>query len=123
MFGNHPGVERRQGVLNQHIVTRLDSVRRIYWVMHTRGEDPVSILIAALQALVNAKKLKNEELLNLVSAIGTRQSFEERDAFDRVKREKVQGWTTMTFTFLETLLNAATQSCVLGVVNMKVDDE
>lgn len=52
MYGAEPGKERNQGVMNQHVVTKLTrhgTKYSAFWILHTRGENAVSILIATLR--------------------------------------------------------------------------
>jgi hypothetical protein len=71
MFGSKSGEERFKGALNQYVVTKLSGTRRSYYVFHTRGEDPTSILIAALVII----KTSADDQLDLVSSIKERRTF------------------------------------------------
>lgn len=74
MFGATPGDERFKGKLNQYVVTKLHGVRRSYWVLHLRGEDPISILIMELVKL----KTSADDQLALVSDIKEHKTLTDR---------------------------------------------
>lgn len=65
MFGVKPGEERFQGTLNQFVITKLTGKPTSYWVLHTKGEDAVSVLINAL-ALA---KMDTESMMTVVQSL------------------------------------------------------
>lgn len=75
MFGAKAGEERFQGKLNQFVVTRLSGKSRAYWIFHTRGEDPMSVLVSALKE----QDLPEDDVLRLGSAVKERQTLNEKD--------------------------------------------
>jgi len=85
MFGAKPGEERFQGALNQYVVTKLSGAHRSYYVLHTRGEDPSSILIAEFTKL----KTSPDDLHSLISSITERHMFSSSEWFAASSREVI----------------------------------
>lgn len=115
MFGEQPGAEVREGKLNQHVVTKLVSPKRTYWVLHTKGEDPVSVLITAL----TKQKIESVDLLRMVSLIHSKVPLNAR-VFNAVRETEVLTWGTSAPSVLGTLADKAVDSCVLAYE--KADD-
>lgn len=127
MFGSEPGKERRQGVMNQHIVTRLDAQKVMYFVLHTRGEDPVSVFITAL--IAEAKRVKKEPdetaqwIDTMVRPIVEQKQYTTKEQYDHVKDLHVVPWGHVNGDVtLESLVGKAKGSCVLAFVKVN-DDE
>jgi len=119
MFGSEPGAERRQGAMNQHIVSRLLTRKFGYWVLHTRGESAVSVLIAALtKEAKQVKKMSVEDstlwVLEMVSTIEDVKPYLTKEQFDEAKELVMTVWGTVKTTTLEVAAASATGSCVLG---------
>ncbi len=128
MFGQEPGAERRHGVMNQHIVTKLEADDVAYFVLHTRGEDARSVLISALTKHYADSKPKksagevNDFVVRLVSAITSERAFLSVAEYDRMKEEKVLPPGKSEPATIESIVATAKSSCVLGIVK-KVADE
>ena len=126
MFGQQPGNERRIGVMNQSVITRLDGHKVTYYVLHTRGENPTSILITALTEAANAKRMPKDEadkfVFQRITGITAQQLYVSARDYDRVKDVEITMWNQTKKATLEAVTNAATGSCVLGIVS-EVDDE
>ena len=118
MFGEKPGDERFKGPLNQYVVSKLTGVKRSYYVMHTRGEDPTSILITALTRM----KTPGDELLALGSDITECRTFTAAEWLTVSCREVLAWGVADKKVFLhEELKGSAATSRVLGYEKEKDD--
>lgn len=126
MFGQQPGEERRQGVMNQSVVTKLDAGNVAYYVLHTRGENPVSILIQELEKEMKRKLIARDEANKMIHAriseIATHHEYTTQEAFERVQETMVMPWGQLKEQTLESVTRTARGSCVLGVVKAASDE-
>lgn len=122
MFGQEPGKERHIGVMNQHVVTKVDAPTVAYFVMHTRGENPTSVLIAALTKhyqTANPTKSAgevNDWVMDLVVATTDMRFYRTAAEFDRVKDTEISAPGRDVTETLDTVVKRSTGSCVLGVM-------
>jgi hypothetical protein len=115
MFGQEAGAEKRLGKLNQHVVTRVYGKAKVFWVFHTRGEDPVSVLIMSLNKDVEAQRMKADEVFDIIARIDGYKTLLDKADFDRVSMADVTPWGKTTGqTKISALVNAAKDSCVLA---------
>lgn len=92
MFGQVAGAERNLTPLNQHVVTRVDHVGRVFWVLHTRAEDPVSVLIMAFNKDVQEKRITADYVLELISHIRSYKTFHTKEEYASISDTKVCAW-------------------------------
>lgn len=120
MFGAAPGEEQRQGIMNQYMVTAAKAPTRVYWIFHTKAENPISVLIAAL----TKQKVSSEDLTKLIVPIADLNTLPTLAAYERVKDNTVLVWGTgHKEATLDSLLVKATMSCVLAFENVEPDRE
>lgn len=128
MFGSVPGDERRQGVMNQYVVSKLEADDVDYFVLHTRGENPRSILITTLTKHYGEQKPKKStdqiaELVHrLVSAVINERTYRDVSEYDRVKDIEVYLTGQKAQATIESIVSKATNSCVIGIVKKTKDD-
>lgn len=127
MFGQEPGNERRMGAMNQSVVTKLESNDATYFVLHTKGENARSVFITEITAHYKKSKAKpgqpiemdrvNHFVNSSVSSINTEKEFTVKD-YERAKDTTIVRVDSSQST-LEAAVNAATRSCILGVIEHK----
>jgi len=116
MFGVKAGTERFQSPLNQYVVSRFwvrgNQQRDVlsYWVLHTRGEDPTSVLISEMRN----KGISNDEIVDNISGL----TFEILSAsqWEKESGRSIIKWGSPEKTNLHSSVVevAPKRSCVLG---------
>ena len=120
MFGQVAKSDERMGKLHQFVVSKLiendigQGVCRSYYVLHTRTEDPVSVMLEAFNKLIDEKKLEPERIYQLIYVIGQRTSFTDQKAFDSISATLVRRWGSDNETSVLDASNSAKGSCILG---------
>jgi len=117
MFGQAAGAEAKLTKLNQYVVTRVDGGETIYWVLHKRAEDPVSVLIMTLNKDVEAKRIKADDVFNIISSIVGYKTFHTQPEFNQVASCHVTKWEHKEKTFVQTiehLVGECKESCAFG---------
>lgn len=93
MFGEKAGAERFAGALNQFVVTKLTGKRRNFWVVHTKGEIAVSILITELTKL----NIKGDEQVDIVRDIRRAEVLTKDEWEDVARQQATNGITTFAW--------------------------
>lgn len=128
MFGAPPGMERHIGVLNQYVVTKLDTRESIYYIFHTRGENATSVLIASLSAHMRKqcpdlpqREIDEMRVTPIVRTIYKAQQFDAQE-FERAKQESITRFGSSSAVELGKAVGEAKSSCVLGYTKVNIDD-
>lgn len=109
MFGTKPGEERFQGKLNQFVITKLTGDSKNYWVIHTKGEEAISILISAMALM----KMDTEQMIDAVKNLQVHLLSQMEWIAMKVQQESglvVYGWGTKEKINLHDVVNKGISS-------------
>jgi hypothetical protein len=109
MFGALPGEERRLGKLNQYVVSKVITPSHVYWVFHTLGESPISVLIDSLKQVLHIKEAEWREIITQVRNTST---ISELSIYNMVKATNVVEWNGKKQGTLESFVNKMKESGV-----------
>ena len=111
MFGEVAGREEQTSKMHQLVVSRMTTSKQMFWVIHMRSENPMSIYI---KDLTQRKRTADEVRIAAGSVLDTK-TFEEEAEYNRVAESRLSVWGGKgEFANLDTLARAAKASGMLG---------
>ena len=117
MFGEIADKSEQTSKMHQLVVSRLTTAKQVFWVIHMRSENPMSVYIKDL----TTRKVNANGIRIAASAIVDTKTFEDEGEFNRVADTQLCVWGTAPgpgskteFANLDTLAHAAKASGMLG---------
>lgn len=117
MFGEIADKSEHTSKLHQLVVSRLNTSKQSLWVIHTRGEDPISVYITDL----TNRKLTALQVRKAVTSVRDVQTCTTRAEYDAVSHLTIFVWNTTEET--KTLGDIASATQKTGMLGYTVDDE
>lgn len=112
MFGSKPGLEQSLGRMNQLVISKFDGPKMVFWIMHTRAEMAMSVLIDALKK--DIPQQEDEYLQIKMLTVPFASETLSAKEFDAVADRQVLVWGSKTEKKTLKDLTSALSSRVLG---------